>query len=79
MKPDMIREPRDYETRIWYSTEPGDDCYIAQVVEWPDIMAHGDTREEAAREIQVALEGALLFAQEKGVEPPAPARLAHAA
>jgi predicted RNase H-like HicB family nuclease len=75
---DMTHEPREYEIRIWYSAEPGDDCYIAQVVEWPDIMAHGDTREEAAREIQVALEGALLFAQEKGVEPPVPARLAHA-
>jgi predicted RNase H-like HicB family nuclease len=74
----MTYEPREYEIRIWYSAEPGDDCYIAQVVEWPDIMAHGDTREEAAREIQIALEGALLFAQEKGVEPPAPARLAHA-
>jgi len=74
----MTDEPRDYEIRIWYSSEPGDDCYIAQVVEWPDIMAHGDTREEAAREIQVALEGALLFARQKGVEPPAPARLAHA-
>jgi predicted RNase H-like HicB family nuclease len=34
--------------RIWYSAEKGDECFIAQVVEWPGIMAHGDTREEAA-------------------------------
>ncbi len=69
--------PRDYETRIWYSDVFGDDCFVAQVVEWPGIMAHGDTREEAAREIQLALEGALEVAAEEGVQPPAPA-LAHA-
>jgi predicted RNase H-like HicB family nuclease len=40
-------------------------------------MAHGDTREEAARQIQLALEGALQVAAEKGIKPPAPA-LAHA-
>lgn len=74
----MPHDPRDYETRIWYSAVKGDECYIAQVLERPGIMAHGDTREEAAREIQVALEGALEFAREAGVTPPAPARLAHA-
>jgi predicted RNase H-like HicB family nuclease len=62
---------------MWYSAIPGDDCFIAQVVEWPSIMAHGDTREEAAREIQLALEGALAAAAEGGTKPPAPA-LAHA-
>jgi hypothetical protein len=25
----MKPEPRDYETRIWYSAEAGDECYIA--------------------------------------------------
>jgi predicted RNase H-like HicB family nuclease len=65
------------EIRIWYSAEKGDECFIAQVVEWPGIMAHGDTREEAAREIQLALEVALEFATESGIKPPAPA-LAHA-
>ena len=33
--------------------------FVAQVVEWPGIMAHGESREEAARQIQLALEGAL--------------------
>jgi predicted RNase H-like HicB family nuclease len=69
---------RDYEIRIWYSAVPGDDCFIAQVVEWPGIMAHGETREEAAREIQVALDGALAFAREDGTRVPEPSRLAHA-
>ena len=70
-------EARDYEIRIWYSAEKGDECFIAQVVEWTGIMAHGETREEAARQIQLALEGALEVAAERGVEPPAPV-LAHA-
>ncbi len=70
-------DPRDYEIRIWYSATPGDDCFIAQVVEWPGLMGHGDTREEAAREIQIALEAALEVAAEQRITPPAPA-LAHA-
>ena len=73
----MRPDPRDYEIRIWYSAAEGDECYVAQVVEWPGIMAHGDTREEAAHEIQLALEGALEVAIETGVTPPAPA-FAHA-
>jgi len=67
----MQREPREYEIRIWYSAEKADECFIAQVVEWPGIMAHGDTREEAARQIQLALEGALQVAAEQGIKPPA--------
>jgi predicted RNase H-like HicB family nuclease len=69
----MQPDPRAYEIRIWYSAEKGDECFIAQVVEWPAIMAHGDTREEAARQIQLALEGALEVATERGVQPPAAA------
>jgi predicted RNase H-like HicB family nuclease len=70
-------DARDYEIRIWYSAEKGDECFIAQVVEWPGIMAHGDTREEAARQIQLALDGALEVAAERGIQPPA-AALDHA-
>jgi predicted RNase H-like HicB family nuclease len=77
MKTPMQPDPRDYEIRIWYSAEKGDECFIAQVVEWPGIMAHGATREEAARQIQLALEGALEVAAEEGIKPPVPA-LAHA-
>ena len=63
--------------RMWYSAEKGDECFVAQVVEWPGIMAHGETREEAARQIQLALEGALELAAEHGIKPPGPA-LRHA-
>ena len=76
MKAIVQANARDYEIRIWYSAEKGDECFVAQVVEWPGIMAHGDTREEAAREIQLALESALETAADSGVNPPAPA-LAH--
>jgi predicted RNase H-like HicB family nuclease len=63
---------KDYEVRIWYSEIPGDDCYVAQVNDMPGIMAHGDSREAAAKEIQEALRLALdSYAQNKE-EPPAP-------
>jgi predicted RNase H-like HicB family nuclease len=77
MKKAVQPDARDYEIRIWYSAEKGDERFVAQVVEWPGIMAHGDTREEAARQIQLALDGALEVAAERGIKPPAPA-LAHA-
>lgn len=64
------------EIRIQYSAVPGDECYIARVVEWPTISAHGDTPAEAARQIQLALEGALEVAGETGFPIPAPAALA---
>jgi predicted RNase H-like HicB family nuclease len=63
---------KDYEVRIWYSEVPGDDCYVAQVNDMPGIMAHGDTREAAAREIQEALRLALDSYAENKEEPPAP-------
>ena len=72
----MKHDPRDYEIRIQYSAVPGDECYIARVVEWPTISAHGDTREEAARQIQLALEAALEVAEETGFPIPPAAELA---
>ena len=72
-----MHNARDYEIRLWYSPDIGDECYIAQVVEWPTITAVGDTAADAAREIQVALGLALLSARDAGIEPPAPARLSH--
>ncbi|MDR1190082.1 MAG: type II toxin-antitoxin system HicB family antitoxin [Verrucomicrobiales bacterium] len=73
----MKHEARDYEVRIWWSGRPGDECYVAQVVEWPQIMAHGNTREEAAHEIQAALTLSLGDAAAHGVAVPQP-RLAYA-
>ncbi|HTB64404.1 MAG TPA: type II toxin-antitoxin system HicB family antitoxin [Opitutales bacterium] len=68
----MKHTVQDYEVRIWYSPEPGDECYVAQVLELPGVMAHGATREDAAREIQSALAAALEIYREDGEMPPAP-------
>jgi predicted RNase H-like HicB family nuclease len=68
----MKYSAKDYEVRIWYSLEPGDDCYVAQVNDMPGVMAHGDTRESAAREIQEALSLALQTYAETKEMPPIP-------
>ena len=69
-------EPKDYEIRVWWSEE--DNAFLAQVVDMPGIMTHGDTPEEAARENFVALQLALDCLRNKGKEPPKPgSRLAH--
>jgi len=68
----MKPNPNDYEVRIWYSPEPGDECFVAQVLALPGVMAHGESREEAAREIQTALQLALDTYAAAGELPPAP-------
>jgi predicted RNase H-like HicB family nuclease len=69
---------KDYEVRIWYSEVPGDNCYVAQVNDMPGIMAHGDSLEEAAKEIQEALRLALDTYAQNDEEPPAPKSIAAA-
>jgi predicted RNase H-like HicB family nuclease len=61
---------RDYEIRVWWSES--DDVFLAQVVDMPGIMTHGETPEDAARENYLALELALDSLQEDGSTPPAP-------
>jgi predicted RNase H-like HicB family nuclease len=69
---------KDYEVRIWYSEVPGDDCYVAQVNDMPGIMAHGDSLEAAAKEIQEALQLALDTYAQNDEQPPAPKSIAAA-
>ena len=33
MEATVQTDARDYEIRIWYSAEKGDECFVAQVVE----------------------------------------------
>ena len=75
----IMHTARDYEVRIFFSRAAGDDCFVAQAIDWPGITAVGESREEAAREIQIALECALDFALESNIEPPLPRSLAVAA
>jgi len=66
----MKYSAQDYEVRIWHSA--ADRGFVAQVVDLPGISAVGDTREDAAREIGVALDLALEVYKEDGVAPPTP-------
>ena len=50
-----------YEYRVFYSDE--DESYIATVVEMPDITAFGDTKEDALREVKIAVSAALDYLQ----------------
>jgi predicted RNase H-like HicB family nuclease len=43
-----------------------DECYIARVVEFPGVAAHGDTPDDALKEVQVSLELAIEVYQEEG-------------
>ncbi len=63
-------EAKDYETRIWWSAQ--DAVYVAQCLEMPGIMAHGDTRAEAAASIQEAIVLCLECLREDGQELPVP-------
>jgi predicted RNase H-like HicB family nuclease len=63
-------QPKDYEIRVWWSEE--DDAFLAQVVDMPGIMTHGDTPEDAARENYVALQLALDCLTERRKKAPAP-------
>ena len=56
---------RDYKIEIFWSHD--DACFIANVPELKYCSAHGDTREDALREIQVALKACLeALAEERG-------------
>jgi predicted RNase H-like HicB family nuclease len=68
----MTPDTQDYVVRIWYSPAPGVECFVAQVLDLPGIMAHGESREAAAREIQAALQNGLEVYIESGMRPPAP-------
>ena len=49
-----------------------DDIYIAKCAELPALAAHGNTQEEALKEIKIAVLGALEWMKEEGEEIPEP-------
>jgi len=59
-----------YSVIIRYSEE--DNCYVASVPELVGCMAHGDTRDEAIREIQDALSIHIEMMQKQGDAMPEP-------
>ena len=61
----------EYSISIYYS--PEDKCYVADVLEFDGhCMAHGDTREEALREINIAIKGWLKTDRQSKIEIPVP-------
>ena len=61
---------KDYHINVFYSQE--DACYIADIPDLKYCSAHGDTPEEAVREVTVAKELWLASARENGYPIPKP-------
>lgn len=61
---------KDYHINVFYSEE--DECYIADIPDLRYCSAHGDTADEAVREVQIAKELWLETAVEKGITVPEP-------
>ena len=59
-----------YEINLFWSDE--DDAYIAEVPDLPGCNAHGQTYEEALREVGVVMEAWAEIAAEEGWELPKP-------
>ena len=59
-----------YSFIIQYDEE--NNIYIASIPELQGCMAHGDTPEDAIREVRIVMEMWLEVAEEKGLEIPKP-------
>ena len=61
-----------YSFWVQYSIE--DECYLAFVYELPGLTAHGDTPDEALKEVQIALSGFMFLSADGqlGFELPSP-------
>lgn len=60
----------DYHINVFWSEE--DSCYIADIPDLEFCSAHGETPEEALREVLVAKTGWIETAKERGISIPAP-------
>jgi predicted HicB family RNase H-like nuclease len=63
-------EAKDYLYEATWSDD--DEAYVCRVIDFPGILAHGDTIPEAVREAQVAVEGALEALAAKKTDAPVP-------
>jgi predicted RNase H-like HicB family nuclease len=61
---------RDYHINIFYSEE--DEAYIADIPDFEMCSAHGDTPQEALREVLIARDAIIATMREKGQPIPAP-------
>jgi predicted RNase H-like HicB family nuclease len=65
-----MTEASTYQKVIYWSEE--DACYVAYAPALRGCMSHGDTPEEAARNIEEAAEGWLATARDAGLPVPPP-------
>jgi predicted RNase H-like HicB family nuclease len=61
---------KDYFISVFYSEE--DECYIADIPDFLMCSAHGDTPEEALREVLIAKQAIIDSMQENGMPVPEP-------
>ena len=64
-----MNEPH-YHINLFWSAE--DECWIADVPDLRPCSAHGDSRSEAIANINDAITGWLVTAEERGFEVPKP-------
>lgn len=60
-------EHRYHINVFWY---PDDDCWVADVPDLKSCSAHGDTPLEAVAEVEMAMQGWLEVARERGFPIP---------
>lgn len=62
---------RPYGVEFEYGHDPGEGV-LARIAEWPDVFAAGDTRAEAAAELEHALRAMVAYALEQRQPIPEP-------
>ncbi len=67
-----MEEYLKYPIEIFWSDE--DKCYIADVPDLKYCSAHGETQEEALKEIKIAMQAWIETVKEKDEELPAPSK-----
>jgi len=66
----MKNDISKYTYRIEWSED--DHCHVARCLEFPSLAAHGDTIEEALREIEYVVSESVKWMQEEGEAAPKP-------
>ncbi len=66
----MEKNNDKYTYRIQWSEE--DSCHIARCLEFPSLAAHGETAEQALKEIEFAVAESIEWMEENGEEIPEP-------
>jgi len=66
----MKNDIEKYTYRIEWSED--DHCHVSRCLEFPSLAAHGDTIEEALREIESVVTESVKWMQEKGEAVPKP-------